>query len=131
MFRKIVTEVWGYFKGMNSEKDGSVSIKRNMAWGIATLLVFIEGYAVLKVPHHTEREIDMYIRMCEFFAVLNLSFVTLALSITTIEKLKELAIAIRPGMMGGGTPERAPEKTPEPEKKPEIVVTNTTEIQQQ
>lgn len=120
-----IVAIWSYIKEMNSEKGGGISIKRNMAWGIGTLLFIVECYALVNVPHVGAIEIPLYINMVEFFAVLDASFVTLALGITSIEKLSEAATKFRYMFAGGRPPEEPKEVKPEPT--PAIIVNANVE----
>lgn len=121
-----IVAVWNYIKEMNSEKGGGISIKRNMSWGIGTLLFVVECYSLVKVPMRNENEIGMYIKMCEFYAVLDAAFVALALGITSIEKLSEAATKFRYMLSGGKAPAEEPKEV-KPEPTPAIIVNANVE----
>lgn len=93
VFRAIAA-IWNYFVGMNSDPKGGVSSKRNMAWGYATLVVLVELYSLRDFPRDTIEEIGQFVRLCISYAVIDTIFVTLALSITSIEKVTTLVRAV-------------------------------------
>jgi len=112
--KQIRTKIWNYFVDMNSGENNRVSIKRNMAWGLATLTVFIQIYSVMELPKVTDTQITKFIAFCEFYCTLDISFVVLALGITSVEKLTELSTKIRGGFFG-----YAPQPQPAPAAPPE------------
>jgi hypothetical protein len=115
---RAINAIWAFFKKMNSEPNGEVSIKRNMAWGIATLTVVVEvagmwiTYQLVKCKPEGA---TIFTYLIMFLVLANLLFIVLALKITSVEKLGLLAnnvAKIRAGILGGGntTPEPQPAK---------------------
>ena len=99
MIRAIVA-VWRYFTQMNSEKGGGVSIKRNMAWGIGTLLVVVELYTLYKIGiRNNEIALSHLESLGKFYAVLDSAFILLVLSVTSIEKISLLVQSIKGGII--------------------------------
>lgn len=88
--------VWEYFKSMNSENNGKASIKRNIAWGVATLLVFVEVYPLIVLKHNTN-EMQLYTELCKFYVVADISLIVLTLGIARIADLKETLAQLRGG----------------------------------
>ena len=91
--------IWFYFVDMNSEKGGGVSIKRNMAWGIATLVVFVQFYSLTKMPLLKMEELSLYSNLCKFYVITDIAFILLALGITTLEKMTDLIQRIKGGII--------------------------------
>ena len=89
--RSAITAVWMYWKDMNSEKDGHVSIKRNMTWGHATLLVAVELLSLFLLPRVTFDQLKLYVGLCKFYAVLDGVIILVMSGVTTIEKLSAAA----------------------------------------
>ena len=115
----IMASLWGYFRNMNSEPGTDhISIKRNMAWGIATVWVFVQVFtmslfayllykALVAVPSTGggDRFIEvlkLFVDVCKFFNVVDGTFVSLALGITTIEKIQSLVKSWRGKDDGAG-----------------------------
>lgn len=94
-----VRAVWEYIKGMNSEPNGGISIKRNMAWGIATLAFIVELYSLYRLPCATKDEITFFVHISIVYVITDLLFVCLALSITTFEKITDLVQRIKGGLL--------------------------------
>jgi hypothetical protein len=85
---------------MNSEKGGGVSIKRNMAWGIGTLLVVVELYTLYKIGiRNSEDALSHLESLGKFYAVLDSAFILLVLSVTSVEKLSLFAKSITGGII--------------------------------
>ena len=112
MIKQIMIAIWNYINGMNTGTDGKLSINRNMAWGVATIWLAIEGYTVVVLPRLTETEINHYNKLCLSYVIINAVFVTLALSITSIEKITELVKKIKGGIFQS---EQAPAKEVPPD----------------
>lgn len=95
--KKAIVAVWQYFAAMNSEKDGVPSIKRNVAWGIATLLVFVEVFTLVALYYLIQahigqsRLIDVFEYLAMLFVIVNATMILLTLRITSIEKITTLA----------------------------------------
>jgi len=116
--RNAINALWNYFKDMNSERGGGVSIKRNMTWGMATLLVFVEIFTLIVIPHTLQPEIVEYILLCKFYAALNAVIILLMSGVTTLEKLVSAAQKLKNSVLGGG--QSAPEAQKEDLPKQEI-----------
>ncbi|CAB4126479.1 hypothetical protein UFOVP74_33 [uncultured Caudovirales phage] len=92
----MVARVWDYFRSMNSEPGTDhVSNKRNMAWGIATLLVFVEAYSLMHLPYKLDTEINHYVYLCIVYALIDALFVLLVLGVTSLEKVQSLVQALK------------------------------------
>jgi hypothetical protein len=113
---KIFTAIWGYFKSMNSEPKGGISIKRNMATAVCLLLMAVEVMAVVwayQVVKNNVTYLDKFIYLCLFLAVLDAVMILLVLQITSVEKLKDIALQLKAGIMGGAAPASKKEEEPQ------------------
>lgn len=92
-----IVALWRYFKDMNSERGGGVSIKRNIAWGIASLVVFVQVFSLIAlyyliIKHGVENDlIGVFKYLCVFYVIVDAVMILLVLQITSVEKLKSLA----------------------------------------
>jgi len=113
---KVISAIWEYFKNMNTGTNGKLSINRNMAWGIATVCVFVQVYSLQVMPKEIQTEIQLFKDTCEFYVVTDISFVLLALGITSVEKITELVKKLKGGI-GNGSTETQPDNsnTPPPD----------------
>lgn len=116
---RAIKALWQFFKGMNSEPNGEVSIKRNMAWGIATLTVVVElaGVWITYQLVKCKPGVEAFTYLIMFLVVCDLVFILLALKITSVEKLGVLANSVakmRAGLFGGDKETPQPEKSKEP-----------------
>lgn len=105
--KRMFSAVWGYFKSMNSEPKGGISIKRNVALAVCLLLSFVEAYALTKVyaivsanPH----DLNQFVYLCLFLAVLDAVMILLVLQITSVEKLKDIALQLKDSLAGRAMP---------------------------
>ncbi len=109
MIKKIGKAIWLYYVGMTSEKGGEPSIKRGMAWGLASLVVFVEVATVVglfMLAYRNPQEtiiIDTIEYLSVFYVAADLITVLLALRITSIEKLGTVAGQLKSGLFGGTT----------------------------
>jgi hypothetical protein len=94
-----IRTIWHYFVDMNSEKGGGVSIKRNMAWGIGTLVFIIQLYSLTRLPCVAKDEIIQFVYICIFYSTSDLIFILLALGITSLEKISDLVQRIKGGII--------------------------------
>lgn len=107
--RKALHAIWRYFVDMNSENGGGVSIKRNIVWGVATLLVFSEVFPLVAlyilILRQPDRDmlITVFQFLCWFFVTVDAVIILLALRITSLEKLNALASTVL-GRGGGDQP---------------------------
>lgn len=114
---------------MNSEGNGDISIKRNMAWGIATLTVVVQLAGVwitYQLVKGNKTEVATFTYLIMFLVVCDLLFILLALKITSVEKLGMFANSIgnlRAGIFGGDktTPQAQPAKE-QPQNEPQAIV---------
>lgn len=98
--RRAIVAVWRYFTQMNSEKGGGVSIKRNMAWGIGTLLVVVELYTLYKVGiRNSVSGMLQLVTLGKFYALLDSAFILLILGVTSIEKISLFVQSIKGGVV--------------------------------
>ncbi len=113
--KKAISILWRYFEAMNSEVDGSPSIKRNIAWGIATLVVFVQVLSLVALYYliikHTgqERLVEVFEFLCWFYTIVDVIMILLVLRITSIEKITTLAGVVK----GGAAPAEKEEETRE------------------
>ncbi len=121
--QKAMKAIWAYFKDMNSEKDGSVSIKRNTAWGIASLMVFVQVFGLIALYYliikHDGQEtlVTVFKYALTLFTVTDGAMILLILQITSVEKLRSLAQTILTRAKEAPAPE-ATESTTEDAKSP-------------
>lgn len=99
IIKRIFFVLWDYFKSMNSEKDGNtVSIKRNMAWGVATATLLIEFYCTyhfVKITYKNNENVENFLHFIYFIISVDLIFVVLALRITSLEKINSLVQTVK------------------------------------
>ncbi len=113
--KRAIVALWRYFKGMNSEKDGQVSIKRNMTWGHATLLVAVELLPLFLLPRVTVEQLKLYVTLCKFYAVLDGVIILVMSGVTTIEKLTAAAQQLKFWQTSGSQPPPTTNAEPKPE----------------
>jgi hypothetical protein len=116
--------LWRYFKGMNTGTNGQISINRNMAWGIGSLLIFVEVYSLFVFPRGTDSQLKLFATQCIVYVVVNIAFILLVLRITSVEKLTELAQKaggiINRNNPSPSSPPPIAKPEPEPEEKEEV-----------
>lgn len=106
--KNIISKLWAYFRSMNSEPGTQdISIKRNLAWGIGTLMFIVEMYSLHKLPISTLDEIKELVYVCVAYVVIDALFVLLVLGITSIEKVQSAILMFR-----GGAPAKEPIEEP-------------------
>lgn len=118
---RAINAIWNYFKSMNSESTGGISIKRNVSLLLTLLLLFVEIYTCMKLVN---KDIDKFISLAEFYSFLNATLILLVLGITSLEKISDLIQRIKGGLMGGNTPP-TPAAAPEPAIKTEETTTES------
>lgn len=126
MIKKIILALWNYITQMNTGTNGKLSINRNMAWGIASLLVFVEIYSLWRLPIATDNQIALFIKICITYAIIDATFVTLALGITSVEKLNELAKTLKGDFFKKEDPKLQDKKPAE--QVPQVIVNTQTEV---
>lgn len=89
---KILRALWRYMLSMNSEPGaaGGISIKRNSAWAVVMLLLFVEVFSLVIMDVHRASwrvEVRSFTDLCRFYAGLDVVFILLVLQITSVEKL--------------------------------------------
>ena len=100
--------IWYYFKDMNSENKengGGVSIKRNISFVIAALVIVVQLYSLRRLPCDSEKNMDFFTNICKWYVTVDMLFVLLALGITSVEKLTDLAQKLKFGVISKPTPE--------------------------
>jgi len=128
MLKTALKRIWDYFTSMNSDKaTGEVSIKRNMAWGIATLLVVSELFtdavfacllfkALQAAPQSgADRFVTIlgyFVDVAKFFHTVDAIFVSLCLGITSLEKIQSVIQAWKGDKSAVPIPENEPIEQP-------------------
>jgi len=92
--KEMIQQIAEYYRSMHSERTGKVSIKRNIASVITTLIVFVEVWATV-VLGHGSRDMAMYIGTVKFFIVANMMYSVLLLGIAKFGELQELVSTIK------------------------------------
>lgn len=105
-----ILAIWKHFTGMTSGVNGQPSINRNMAWGITSLLLFVEMYSLIVFPRTSDSQLKMFCTQCIVYVVADISFVLLVLKITSVEKLTEQAQKVA-GIIRGYQPEQPAKAT--------------------